>query len=69
MSHLMTTILIGLAGTSTAVWAAGKTPEVSVQLEEETILIKEKNNEAIRLVEEIAEVEAISEAEATKEQI
>lgn len=69
LSSAIATVVIGLIGTSTAVWASGKTPEISHQVDEGNVLSEEEFNELYQLDEEMVEMEWIPESEATKEQI
>lgn len=61
------TILIALIGTSTAVWATDKTPEIDYEMDD--IVVQEKYNEEDQAVEKAVEVEFLPESDATEEQI
>lgn len=65
---VIATVVIGLIGTSTAVWASEKTPEINQPVEED-VIIQEKYNETDQSGQEVTEVEFLPESDATKEQI
>lgn len=69
LSSVVATVVIGLIGTSTAVWASGKTPSVMNPTEHESVVIEEDVNEVYTSSEEMVEVEWTVESEATKEQL
>lgn len=65
---VIATVVIGLVGTSTAVWASEKTPEINYEAEED-VVIQEKDNKTDQVSQEMTEIEFLPESEAIKEQI